>query len=72
VLDVTIEACVDASVVDRDPKPDRRDDKRASESAIAIRPKSSVWRASARLQRCDQENFFVAKRCDSESVRAAF
>jgi hypothetical protein len=30
---------VDASIGSRDPKPDRRDGKRTSESPIAIRPK---------------------------------
>jgi hypothetical protein len=49
-----------------------RDGKRASESVIAIRPKSSFRRASARLQRGNHKNFFVAKPCDSESVRTAF
>ena len=63
---------MDEPIVCRDPKGDRRDGKRASESAIAIRRKSSFWRASARLQRCDHENFFVAKPCDSESARTTF
>jgi hypothetical protein len=72
VGDVVIATRVDVSIVSRDPKPHRRDGKRASESPIAIRPKSSFWRASARLERCDHENFFVAKPCDSESVRTSF
>jgi hypothetical protein len=63
---------MDASIVCREPKPDRRDGKRASESPIAIRPKSSFWRASARPERCDHENFFVAKPGDSESARTSF
>jgi hypothetical protein len=60
------------SIVHRDPKVNSRDGKHVSESAVAIRPESSFWRASARLQRRDDENFFIAKPCDSESVRTAF
>jgi hypothetical protein len=61
-----------ASIVDRDPKLNSRECEHASESAVAIRPKSSFWRASTRPQRCDRKNFFVAKLCDSESVHTAF
>jgi hypothetical protein len=50
----------------------RRDRHRPSESIVAIRPKIRFWRAPMRRQRCDHENFFIAKYCDSESVPAAF
>jgi hypothetical protein len=72
VSDVAIGARVDVSIDRRDQISDRRDGKRASESSIAIRPKSSLRRASARLQRRASENFFVAKPCDSESVHTSF
>jgi hypothetical protein len=72
VGDVAIEARTDASIVCCDIEADRRDGARTSESPIAIRPKSSFRRASARPERGYRENFFVAKPCDSESVRTSF
>jgi hypothetical protein len=44
----------------------------APESVDAIRPKNRFWRAPMRRQRCDHENFFIAKNCDSESMPTAF
>ena len=50
----------------------RYERERVSESVVAIRPKIRFWRAPMRRQRCDHENFFIAKPRDSESVRTAF
>jgi hypothetical protein len=72
VSDAAIGARVDVSIDRRDQISDRRDGKRASESSIAIRPKSSFRHASARPQRGNRENFFVAKPYDSESVHTSF
>jgi hypothetical protein len=61
-----------ASIVDRDPKIILATDNAPRESVAAIRPKIRFWRAAMRRQGVGHENFFIAKNCDSESVRAAF
>ena len=60
-----------ASIAHRDPKLGRRDGKRASESAVAIRPKKfGLARVDETLSAVTHENFFIAKPCDSEFVRS--
>jgi len=50
----------------------RFEEKRARESAGAIRPKKRFWRAAMRRKAGDHENFFIAKNRDSESAQPAF
>jgi hypothetical protein len=50
----------------------RDNEKRARESALAIRAEIRFWRAAMRREVAAHENFFIAKTCDSESVLSAF
>jgi hypothetical protein len=49
-----------------------RETKSPRESGAAIRAKIRFWRATMRREAVDDENFFIAKIRDSESVQRAF
>jgi hypothetical protein len=49
-----------------------QDEKVHRESAVAIRSKNRFWRAAMRREGGGDENIFIAKIRDSESVRRAF
>jgi hypothetical protein len=67
-----IDARKRASIAHRGSKIFVATDNGACESVATIRPEIPFWRAPMRRQRCDHENIFIAKVCDSESAQADF